>query len=201
MVKKTKKESEKTRLDIINAARMVFLQRGVARSTLEIIAKEAGVTRGAVYWHFRNKADLFLAMCENVFEPLIKCADAPLQSNQFENPLDAIQDSIKEFFRVFEECSIVREVFVIMASRCEYVDEFASVQKELSRPFKALLQNIEKGYQHAATNGKLRSGLDPTAMAHDTYAFTNGLLRMQVNHQNDSDLSVAIARHMALRRA
>ena len=48
MVKKTKEDAEKTRNSIIDAARTVFLQRGVSRSSLEQIASKAGVTRGAV---------------------------------------------------------------------------------------------------------------------------------------------------------
>ena len=56
MVRKTKEEAEQTRKELIQAARRVFHQCGVSRSTLEKIAKAAGVTRGAVYWHFKDKA-------------------------------------------------------------------------------------------------------------------------------------------------
>ena len=134
MVRKTKAEAEQTRKDIIDAARRVFHTCGVSRSTLEKIAQEAGVTRGAVYWHFENKAELFFAMREDVFAPMLERTDALLLSADFADPLDAIEASIKEFFRVLEECSVVREVFEIMISRCEYVDEFAAVQEEVGRP-------------------------------------------------------------------
>jgi AcrR family transcriptional regulator len=62
MVRKTKEEAEQTRKDIIEAARRTFHQYGVSRSTCERIAKAAGVTRGAVYWHFRDKAEIFFAL-------------------------------------------------------------------------------------------------------------------------------------------
>ena len=116
MVRKTKAEAEQTRKDIIDAARRVFHTCGVSRSTLEKIAQEAGVTRGAVYWHFENKAELFFAMREDVFAPMLERTDALLLSADFADPLDAIEASIKEFFRVLEECSVVREVFEIMIS-------------------------------------------------------------------------------------
>ena len=54
MVRKTKEEAEQTRKDILNAARIVFHECGVSRSSLEKIAKAAGVTRGAIYWHFKD---------------------------------------------------------------------------------------------------------------------------------------------------
>lgn len=67
MVRKTKEDAELTRQRIIDAAREVFLARGVSRSTLEHIASQANVTRGAVYWHFENKSQIFYAIRDRVF--------------------------------------------------------------------------------------------------------------------------------------
>ena len=58
MARKTKQEAEITRNAILNAAIQVLLTRGIARTHLDDIAREAGLTRGAIYWHFANKADL-----------------------------------------------------------------------------------------------------------------------------------------------
>ena len=204
MVRKTKEEAEKTRKELIDAARAVFHQCGVSRSTLEKIAKEAGVTRGAVYWHFKDKAELFFAMREDVFTPMIERTDAFLFSEAYENPLDAIEASLKEFFRVLEDCPVVREVFEIMILRCEYVDEFASVQEEIGRPAQEFLRKIESVYQRAADKGKLRQGLDPLDMAQDTWAFTSGILHLmlgcQINRGLDQQVPQMISTHMALRR-
>ncbi len=205
MVRKTKEEAEKTRKDIIDAARRVFHQHGVVRSTLEKIAREAGVTRGAVYWHFSNKAELFFAMREDVFVPMVERTDAFLLSDEFSDPLDAIEASIREFFRVLEDCTIVREVFEIMISRCEYVDEFATIQEEIGRPAQDFLNKIERSYQLAATRGTLRHGLDPRLAARDTWAFTSGLLHLLLGcQQGDSELPGQIPAmlnaHIALRR-
>lgn len=204
MVRKTKEEAEKTRQDIIAAARRVFHQHGVVRSTLDKIAKEAGVTRGAVYWHFENKADLFFAMREDVFEPMTERTDAILLSSSYANPLDAIEEAIKEFFRILEECPVLREVFEIMISRCEYVDEFAAVEEEVGRPGRDFVAKMESVYLQAAAKGALREGMDPLAAAHDTWAFCNGLLHLRLGHQKIPDLRFRIpgmiTAHMALRR-
>ena len=204
MARKTKEEAEQTRKDIIVAARRVFHECGVVRSTLEKIAKAAGVTRGAVYWHFQNKAELFFAMREDVFAPMIERTDAILFSPQFDNPLDAIEASVTEFFRVLEDCSVVREVFEIMISRCEYVDEFAEVEVEIGKPAQSFLAKIEAMYLKAAEKGRLREGLEPMAVARDTWAFTSGLLHLQLSCQRGSDLPkhvpTMIKTHMALRR-
>ena len=204
MVRKTKEEAEKTRKELIEAARRVFHQCGVSRSTLEKIAKDAGVTRGAVYWHFKDKAELFFAMREDVFIPMVERTDSFLLSEAYENPLDAIEASLKEFFRVLDDCSIVREVFEIMISRCEYVDEFARVQEEVGRPAQEFLSKIERVYQRAAEKGMLREGLDPHETARDTWAFTSGVLHLLLGCQMDQGLDQQIPRmittHMVLRR-
>ncbi len=67
-MRRTKAEAEETRRGILSAAERLFEAKGLAATSLEEIAAEAGVTRGAVYWHFTNKADLVIALL----------ADAPL---------------------------------------------------------------------------------------------------------------------------
>lgn len=204
MVRKTKEDAEKTRKDIIESARTVFHQCGVSRSTLEKIAKTAGVTRGAVYWHFKDKAELFFAMREDVFTPMVERTDSFLLSAAYDNPLDAIEASLLEFFRVLDDCTVVREVFEIMISRCEYVDEFASIQEEVGRPAQEFLEKIERIYGLAADKGLLREGLDPLEMARDTWAFTNGLLHLLLSCQKASNLNEQVPKmistHMKLRR-
>jgi TetR/AcrR family acrAB operon transcriptional repressor len=59
MVRRTKEEAQATRKLILDTAEVVFHERGVSRSTLNDIAQAAGLTRGAIYWHFKDKADLF----------------------------------------------------------------------------------------------------------------------------------------------
>ena len=70
MARRTKEEAAITREQLLDAAEHVFRERGVAGSSLAEVAAAAGVTRGAVYWHFRDKADLCAAMCERATLPL-----------------------------------------------------------------------------------------------------------------------------------
>lgn len=70
MARRTKEDAQATRTALLDAAEHVFLQRGVSRTSLAEIAQAAGLTRGALYWHFKDKADLFMAMLERVTLPL-----------------------------------------------------------------------------------------------------------------------------------
>ncbi len=58
MPRRTKEEAEKTRQAILESALDLFYEKGFSRTTFDEIAKRINLTKGAVYWHFRNKADL-----------------------------------------------------------------------------------------------------------------------------------------------
>ena len=70
MVRRTKEQALVTRHTLLDAAELLFQARGVAGTSLQAIAQAAGTTRGAVYWHFCEKADLFNAMVERVTLPM-----------------------------------------------------------------------------------------------------------------------------------
>ena len=203
MVRKTKAEAEQTRREIIDAARCVFHECGVSRTSLEKIARVAGVTRGAVYWHFENKAELFFAMREDSLAVLDE-VDAYLDSPDLPNPLDGIEQSLLAFFRIIDGRSEVRQVFEIMTLRCEYVDEFAQVLQEVNKPSMDFLAKLIRSYQRAADKGYLRPGLDPEGAAYDTLSFTAGLFNNWLSSQPGDLLRLKvpdmIRQHLLLRR-
>lgn len=70
MARKTVEESEQTRLKLMEAGTRMFAKYGFAYSTLEDIASCAGLSRGAVYWHFKGKGELLLAIMNTAILPL-----------------------------------------------------------------------------------------------------------------------------------
>lgn len=205
MVRKTKAEAEQTRQQIIEAARRVFHVNGVSRTTFSEIAKAAGVTRGAIYWHFADKAELFFAMRDQMALPLVDRVDGLLLAEDAEDPLLGIERALKEFFRVLNTCEQVRQNFEIMFFRCEYVGEFAAVQEELAKPGCEFAGKLEVAYGRAEAKGLLRQGLQPGALALDTYAFVGGLMHAWLPNIDSTCFTLdhvlaMIEAHIALRR-
>jgi TetR/AcrR family acrAB operon transcriptional repressor len=204
MVRKTKEDAELTRQQIIDAAREVFLMRGVSRSTLEHIAAQASVTRGAVYWHFKNKTEIFHALRDQVFLPLIDRMDDTLAVESNVDPLTQIENSLCETIHELNENMEMRQTYEIMMIKCEYVDEFATVLQQILNNCSNITEKMQLAYERAQSLNMLVDTHTPRALALDTHLFFGGLLHMWVKDFDGSrfrfQAKELIKSHINLRR-
>lgn len=181
MVRRTKEESLETRRAIIAAAREVFLVHGVTRTSLEQIATAAGVTRGAIYWHFADKAELFYAMRDEVKVPLIDRSDLALEAGASgADPLRRIERFLEVFLEQVTGDDATLKTFRILTFKCEYVGEFARDLDAAAVMHADLRDKLAKLYVEAAKQCSLRAGLDPLCAASDTLIFVSGLIKIWV---------------------
>ena len=177
-MRRTKKESERTRQDILAAARKVFARQGVTRTTFEEIAASAGVTRGALYWHFADKTELFFAMREQVAVPMIDQIDLALLRVDGSDPLAGVERFLRGILRALESDPAARRTFQIMGFKCEYVGE---LERELGLQrlrCSELVSKLTQTYGRARRAGQLRAGLRPSMAALETCSFVIGLTRL-----------------------
>ncbi|WP_020168167.1 MULTISPECIES: TetR family transcriptional regulator [Methylotenera] len=187
MVRKTKEDAELTRQRIIDAAKEVFLKRGVSRSTLEHIALQADVTRGAVYWHFKNKTEIFHAIRDRVFLPLIDRMDDTLATpSKTDDPLTQIENTLCDTINELNENIEMRQIYEIMMIKCEYVDEFATVLQQTLSNCSNITEKIQFAYERAKEQNLLAVTHTPHALALDTHLFFSGLLHMWVKDADGS---------------
>jgi TetR/AcrR family acrAB operon transcriptional repressor len=204
MARKTKENAELTRQRLIEAAREVFLMRGVSRTTMEHIATQAGVTRGAIYWHFSNKIDLFQAMREQVFLPLIDRMDDTLLIEGSEDPLTCIENFLCGTIQVLVESIETRQIYEIMMIKCEYVDEFAIILQQVLSNCSGIAEKLQLVYERAKAQGQLHLSHDAAQLAMDTHLFFIGLLHMWVKDTHSNHFRVQaidlVRAHMRLRQ-
>jgi len=176
MVRRTKEEAQATRNRILDTAEMVFLEHGVSRTTLQQIAAAAGVTRGAIYWHFRDKAELFNAMMERVTLPLeqgVKGSDDP----SVDAPLLHVRKSFLTALRLTVNDPQVRRVFEIATHKVEYVDELQAVRDRHLTIRNDVLAHVERGLKMAAKRGQIKRRIPPRAAALGLHALADGLIQ------------------------
>jgi TetR/AcrR family acrAB operon transcriptional repressor len=175
-VRRTKEESERTRRQIIAAARRVFARQGVTRTTLEEVARAAGVTRGAIYWHFAGKTELFYAMREQVSLPTIDTGFAASPADAAD-PLGGAERYLRGVIASLDDPA-ARETFRIMTFKCEYVGELG---RELGRQRSRcaeLTGKLAQVYRRARRAGQLQPALTPALAASATCSFLVGLVRL-----------------------
>lgn len=113
MARKTKEETQETRSAILDAAVRVFAVKGMAHSSLADIAQEAGVTRGAIYWHFANKEDLLNTLWDQVLQLYAPLAQAS-ESRGEPDPLGKLKALYLSFFTGLVEDQRQQQLFRIL---------------------------------------------------------------------------------------
>ena len=124
VARQTKERAELTRETILDAATEVFFRRGVARASLEDVAQKAGVTRGAVYWHFRDKLDLFAAIEERLRLPQEAELIALTRSSP-RDPLGELERTIVRKLTELSEDETLQIQMTVVLLRVDYIDEMA----------------------------------------------------------------------------
>ena len=175
MPRRTKAEALATRNRILDAAERIFSRRGASRPSLEDIAAAAGVTRGAIYWHFRNKADLFGAMLARVTLPMEEMVGRS-GDDALADPLGYIRSCMVTVLRKTTDDAQTRRVFEIVCHKCEYVDEMARVRDRYVEMRAECLAEIERGVRNAVRRGLLPAGINARSAAVGLHALVDGLI-------------------------
>ena len=125
MARRTKEEALQTRQMLLNAAIEQFALRGFSSTTLTDIADAAGVTRGAVYWHFASKSELFNAMWQEQ-SPLRELTHDKLIQLGDSNPLGKLRNKFIIALQYIAENPKQRSLMQILYHKCEFSSEMMS---------------------------------------------------------------------------
>ncbi len=174
MVRRTKQEAQATRSHILDTAELVFEQRGVSGTSLHEIAKAAGVTRGAIYWHFEDKADLFNAMMERATMPLEEGGVCGFEANEL--TVAQMRDGFVAVMRQVVADPQMKRVFGIATHKVEYIGEMEAVRERHLSIRNGCLVDVEHTLKQAMKRGELSRRVPARAAAVGLHALFDGLL-------------------------
>ncbi|MBI6548757.1 multidrug efflux transporter transcriptional repressor AcrR [Xenorhabdus lircayensis] len=175
MARKTKQQAQQTRQQIIEAAIKTFSERGVSATSLSDIAIAAGVTRGAIYWHFKNKTDLLSIVCK-MPEHKIDELEKEYQAKHPNNPLIALRSLLISMLRMMIDDFQTRLLMEIFFHKCEFVGEMSSLAEALRETCISDYKKIEKMLAACIQSGELPYDLDLRRSAIMLRALMTGLL-------------------------
>jgi TetR/AcrR family acrAB operon transcriptional repressor len=176
MVRRTKEEAQETRNRLLDAAEVLFQAQGVSQTSLQQIAHQAGATRGAIYWHFKDKAALFNAMMDRVTLPLeAEVAKASVGSGA--EPMDEVEHQMVEALKLMTSDMQVRRVFDIATHKVEYTHDMESVQQRHLSARNGCVAEFEKAMVADARRTRRRLPIPAPAAAQGLHALISGLIQ------------------------
>jgi TetR/AcrR family acrAB operon transcriptional repressor len=157
-VRRSKADAEQTRVLILDAAERVFCERGVGPATLEQVARAAGVTRGAFYWHFKDKADVLAALYERFKSPQLALIQAAACHGHMD-PLQLLETTGTEFLALFEAEESRQRMHLILS--CATAVSHAAAWREASSDgmFELLLRLMQRSQEAAFSLMVVMNGL------------------------------------------
>jgi len=167
--------AERTRAALLDAALAEFARRGIRAATLEDVAACANVTRGAVYWHFPDKA----ALVREVFNSLVWPFDVGTDIDvyrQSENPIQLLQDVLWLQTRNCVEDIGQRRMMELVLRHGGASDLPNDLLGRLERMAMLSIQSLTAVLNVPYQRGLLRRGLTPIDVARCIHATGLGIL-------------------------
>ena len=185
-MKRTKEEASITREQLLSKALKVFSKKGYAAATLEDIAREAEVTRGAIYWHFGSKAELYNALIREYSSRGLEI----MQQAAAEG--GALSEILRRVFvrqlQAVEKDTALRALMELQLFKTGLVAELEEGRKQQIEAGAGLIEMLAGIMGQGAQAGLLRSDVPPKEMALAYLAFQNGLIHLWLTSSNQFSL-------------
>jgi len=192
MARKTREETERTYHALLDAATELFVQKGVAGTTLNDIAQAAGMTRGAVYWHFDNKDAVITALWERNAGELHRRFINELPQLDPEQPVEHFRSLIKRLIQTAVNNTKLSESMRITMHCVEFTDEETELQLFLHSRRHEFFNALRQAFDKLAEQQKLADGVTPELACNALWAYLNGLIH---THLEPAKLTIDLQIH------
>lgn len=174
-MRRTKEEAEQTKQAILTAAINVFSERGVAKASLEEIAKAADVTRGAVYWHFKNKIEIFDALHTELHTPFIQRILEGLEV-EHPNPVSQLQDICTKLILELGQDEQLCKAIRLFMFKCDYSGDLAQCKERHNQQKLEKLKVFAAYFEKARHQKMISVNAKPKILALSVNCFIRGVV-------------------------
>lgn len=191
-MRRTKEDAEMTRATLLKVALGVFSAQGYAATTLEDIARAAGVTRGAIYWHFGGKAELYNTLVrEYTARGTAVVQEVVAQGGTL---LEILRRIFEQQLALVEDDAEVRALIELALFKTEQTPELEAGRRFQLEAGQAMLAHLTEAIRHGIETGEIRSDLQPDDVARAFLALQNGVIQLWLlSSQSFSLKSSAVA--------
>jgi TetR/AcrR family acrAB operon transcriptional repressor len=166
---------KKTRKEILSAALRVFGKQGYSATRLEDVAKEAGISRGPIYWHFQSKENLHTEILQASLKKYKNRVDRALQSMDG-SPLTKIRNLLEKLFAMLEEDKEYSDAYRTFIFRGELTGEAGRIYNEMMGSYyRETAQTIADLIREGISVGEIRSDIKPQSAASAILYYISGV--------------------------
>lgn len=158
MARRTKEEAEETKKAILLAALEIFCEKGYSRTTFDEIAKRINLTKGAIYWHFRNKADI---LTEIIRKGFLLTHQAIEKNIQPEKGLEAIYEFMQYEAQLISQQKLYKQLMFFLLFQMEWSEAILNkVTKEANEVVEYPQTIIKTALEAVQSQKKIREETD-----------------------------------------
>ena len=188
MARATKEEALKTRQRILDTAIYLFYRDGVSTTTIENIAESAELTRGAVYWHFKNKLDLIRAIHEDLHLAILTSIHDQLENVSI-SPVNRLKNASRKFLLDLAGNELQQMVLTIFTVRCDYSGEMSHFLEDQDSNKTQAAKLFARCFQEALDNGDITTRWTAEFLAHTHTVFLEGIINEYVRSRKIAALT------------
>ncbi len=130
-----KSEAAETRSTIISSALKLFSDKGFDATSISEICKNANITKGALYWHFKDKRDLYFKLISEVIEEIL--GESMFMVFQEKSPIMKMKKHLNNYLANIEKNESYQDAYRLMVREMQF-DQLADIGK--------MLDDIKKKY-------------------------------------------------------
>jgi len=170
-------EKEQRRQDIIDAAEAVFARKSVEKATMADVAKEARLSRGLIYFYFKDKDALYLAIMVRATQTLYTAFEKAAAGR--ENGLEKIKAIGKAYVRFHYEMPNYFDAMADFESRTITPEDMSEGERDCLFEGRKVLELMASVIGEGVEDGSIRSDLgNPMSAAISLWGFTHGMIQV-----------------------
>ncbi|MDP7142568.1 MAG: TetR family transcriptional regulator [Alphaproteobacteria bacterium] len=186
-MRRTKEEAQQTRNDILDAAVALFSENGVSNTSLQDIAKQANVTRGAIYWHFKNKAEIFDALHVRLFQPLAEMILEDCEKDH-PHPIEQLETLCVNLLLELTNNLQKRQAARVFMIKCNYSGDQAVYKDEHEQRKTKSFELFKRYFERAHDQGIIIDDTDPEILTLSLDCYLKGIVTLYLDDPDKMDL-------------
>ncbi len=185
MARRTKEEAEETKKAICLAALDIFCEKGYSRTTFDEIAKRINLTKGAIYWHFRNKADILTEIIRKGFT--ISQSLLSVNLSQVNSIYDLKQHILSEV-KLIQENKIYKKFLFFVIFQMEWSE---AILNKVGSEIQDIIQSGEEirkaALRKSQANGEISDSIDIEELSWILGSLHHGMIKNIISNNYSGD--------------